>query len=168
MAERPIPLILDTDIGDDIDDLYALYLAVFHPRLDLRAVTTSHRSCLRKARFVEKALRVAGREDLPVGAGIDLSVARKALGQMNPDPGEMGTHLQWVTEVDPERANTYEYGPDLILAALDAAAEPVAIACIGACSNVAEALNRATPEQYEKIRCIALMSGEPELSLIHI
>ena len=69
----PVPIVLDTDIGDDIDDMYALYLALLHPELELRAVTTAHRSSQRKARFVAKALRIAGVTDIPIGAGIDLS-----------------------------------------------------------------------------------------------
>ena len=61
----PVPIVLDTDIGDDIDDMYALYLALLHPELELRAVTTAHRSSQRKARFVAKALRIAGVTDIP-------------------------------------------------------------------------------------------------------
>src|SRR4051794_4661647 len=35
-----VPLLLDTDIGDDIDDAFALALAANHPRLELCGVTT--------------------------------------------------------------------------------------------------------------------------------
>ena len=35
-----IPLILDTDLGDDIDDAFALAFAIRHPQLDVRAITT--------------------------------------------------------------------------------------------------------------------------------
>jgi purine nucleosidase len=38
--ERPIPVILDTDIGDDIDDALALSFALQSPELRLLAVTT--------------------------------------------------------------------------------------------------------------------------------
>jgi Inosine-uridine preferring nucleoside hydrolase len=37
---RPIPIVLDTDIGTDIDDAFALALVLDSPELDLRAVTT--------------------------------------------------------------------------------------------------------------------------------
>lgn len=37
---RPIPIVLDTDIGSDIDDVFALALILKSPELNLRAVTT--------------------------------------------------------------------------------------------------------------------------------
>ena len=40
MANLMIALILDTDIGDDVDDAFALAYAARHPQIDLRAVTT--------------------------------------------------------------------------------------------------------------------------------
>ncbi len=39
-AQRKVPIILDTDIGTDIDDAFALALALSSPEIDLRAVTT--------------------------------------------------------------------------------------------------------------------------------
>jgi hypothetical protein len=36
----PIPIVLDTDIGGDIDDAFALAVVLDSPELDLRAVTT--------------------------------------------------------------------------------------------------------------------------------
>lgn len=166
MPTVPIPLVLDTDIGDDIDDMYALYLALLHPDLELRAVTTAHRSSLHKARFVAKALRVVGVTDVPIGAGIDLSVSRFVLGQQSPDPGEFGTHLGWVAADDPEASLGFPSATEVILDQLDRAEEPLALVCIGACSNLADALSRATPEQRGKVRCIALMSGEPTRPMV--
>ena len=37
-GQRRIPIIFDTDIGDDIDDALALALALQSPELDVRAV----------------------------------------------------------------------------------------------------------------------------------
>jgi len=39
-AQARIPIILDTDIGDSIDDALALAFALHSPELDVRAVTT--------------------------------------------------------------------------------------------------------------------------------
>jgi hypothetical protein len=39
-AQKPIPVILDTDIGDDIDDALALGLALQSPELNVLAVNT--------------------------------------------------------------------------------------------------------------------------------
>jgi inosine-uridine nucleoside N-ribohydrolase len=162
MTGQQTPLILDTDIGGDIDDLYALYLALLHPGLALMGVTTAYGDTQGKARLVEKALRVVGRTDIPVGAGTAISQTRLDRGDRLSDPGFGTTYLEFVTETDPEHSKTYPSGPDLILNLLSEASEPVALASIGAFSNIAEVIDRASPAQRQRIRCIALMGGETE------
>jgi len=160
MAMDGVPLILDTDIGDDIDDLYALYVAATHPKLDLRAVTTVHGNTLGRARLVEKALRLGGFGDIPVGAGIPRSVARYAQDQVEPAPSPEGAYLGYVTPDDPESTHTYMRATDLILGTLEVASEPTALVGIGAASNLADAVSKADEELRARIRCIALMAGE--------
>lgn len=65
-----IPVILDTDIGDDIDDTWALTMILKSPELDLRLVVTDYGDTVYRARIVAKLLQVAGRTDVPVGVGI--------------------------------------------------------------------------------------------------
>ncbi len=45
-GQQPIPIIFDTDIGDDIDDALALALALQSPELDVRAATTLLARCI--------------------------------------------------------------------------------------------------------------------------
>ena len=165
MSEAPVPLILDTDIGDDIDDLYALYLALFHPRLQLRAVTTVHGDTQAKARLVHKALRMAGRMDIPVGAGIPMSQARLARGQTLPDPWRNATYLDYVTADDPEAAMTFPPARQIITEALTQSPQPLAIVGIGALSNIAETVMGPSNALRDNIRCLAIMGGET--SAIH-
>ena len=40
-AAEPIPVIIDTDIGADIDDAFALGLAIVSPELEILAITRS-------------------------------------------------------------------------------------------------------------------------------
>lgn len=65
MAEA-IPIVLDTDIGDDIDDAYALVLAARWPKVRLEAVTTAHGPTLSRARLARKLLDICGRVEVPV------------------------------------------------------------------------------------------------------
>src|SRR5882672_57220 len=69
--ERPIPVILDTDIGDDIDDVLALSLMLQSPELKLLAVTTVLQDREGRASLVWKTLSLFGRTDIPVGAGAE-------------------------------------------------------------------------------------------------
>ncbi len=96
MPHRRIPVIYDTDLGEDIDDLYALYLALFHPGLEVIAVTTVHGDTRRKAQLASKVLRMAGHEDVPVGAGIGMSQERLERGQTEPDPGKTASFQVYV------------------------------------------------------------------------
>ena len=67
--EAKIPVILDTDIGDDIDDSWALALLLKSPELDLKLVTTTFGRATYRARLVAKMLTIAQRTDVPVGVG---------------------------------------------------------------------------------------------------
>ena len=65
----PTRLILDTDIGDDIDDVLALALILNSSQFDLRAITTVFVDAPRRARLARKMLSVWQRSDVPVYAG---------------------------------------------------------------------------------------------------
>ena len=67
---RPIPVILDTDIGDDIDDTWALVLALKSPELDVRLVVTDFGNTEDRAKLAARVLELAGRTDIPIGIGV--------------------------------------------------------------------------------------------------
>lgn len=66
---KPQLVIIDTDIGDDIDDAFALGLALKSPELKVLGVTTTFGNTELRARLVERYLRAVGRSDIPVFAG---------------------------------------------------------------------------------------------------
>lgn len=68
MGER-IPLILDTDIGSDIDDAVCLSYLLREPRCELLGVTTVTGDVAKRAALCEVICRAAGREDVPIHAG---------------------------------------------------------------------------------------------------
>ena len=65
------PVILDTDIGDDIDDTWALALLLRSPELDVKLVVGDYGKALYRARLIARFLTVAGRTDIPVGVGLN-------------------------------------------------------------------------------------------------
>ena len=69
-----LKLHLDTDLGGDIDDLCALAMALNWPDVELLAVTTVADDRGRRAGYARYALRLAGREDIAVAAGADVSL----------------------------------------------------------------------------------------------
>lgn len=62
---------LDTDLGGDIDDLCALAYCLKHPDADLIAVTTVAEHGGKRAGYVRHVLHLAGREGIPVAAGVE-------------------------------------------------------------------------------------------------
>ncbi len=69
LASRPI--ILDTDIGTDVDDCLALALLLASPELQLMAVTTVYGDTLLRARMVLELLALRGVAGVPVAAGAE-------------------------------------------------------------------------------------------------
>ncbi|HEX2863511.1 MAG TPA: nucleoside hydrolase, partial [Deinococcales bacterium] len=66
---QPHQIILDTDIGTDVDDIMALALILASPELNLLGVTGAYGDTALRAKLSRRVLDLAGREDVPVLAG---------------------------------------------------------------------------------------------------
>src|SRR5690348_7063603 len=69
-AQAREKIIIDTDIGDDIDDAFAVALALRSPELQVLGITTTFGDTEARAKIVDRLLGEAGRSDVPIGAGI--------------------------------------------------------------------------------------------------
>jgi inosine-uridine nucleoside N-ribohydrolase len=68
-AHTPEKIIIDTDIGDDVDDAFALALAVKSPELQVLGVMTTFGDTGARAKIVDRFLGEVGRAEIPVMAG---------------------------------------------------------------------------------------------------
>jgi inosine-uridine nucleoside N-ribohydrolase len=68
-AGVPEKIIIDTDIGDDVDDAFAVALALRSPELQIAGITTSFGDTETRAKLVDRMLGEAGRLDIPVAVG---------------------------------------------------------------------------------------------------
>jgi purine nucleosidase len=146
----PIPIIFDTDIGDDVDDALALSLALQSPELDVKAVTTVIDRAALRSRLAWKVLGVFGRQDIPIGTGSDEPLLDAVRG---------GRHAQF----DVLTAEDVVPGPprravDLIIRTLLDSPRKITIVPVGALTNIALAL-KIEPRIKEKIERIVLMGG---------
>ena len=66
-----IPVILDTDIGDDIDDTWALLMLLRMPEFDMKLAVGDYGNAIYRARLLAKLLELTGRSVVPIGVGID-------------------------------------------------------------------------------------------------
>ena len=71
------PVILDTDIGTDVDDTWALALIMRSPELELKAATLVSYDTAFRARLTAKLLRTEGHPDIPLGLGPTTSTDTK-------------------------------------------------------------------------------------------
>lgn len=67
----PEKLLLDTDIGSDIDDAVCLAYLLAQPACDLLGVTTVSGAGLDRARMASALCRIAGRDDIPIHPGVE-------------------------------------------------------------------------------------------------
>jgi purine nucleosidase len=88
-SSAPQLVILDTDIGDDIDDAFAVALALRSPELRILGVTTAFGDTELRARIVDRYLTAVGRNDIPVLEGVETKtdnvMTQAAYGQRSPD-----------------------------------------------------------------------------------
>jgi purine nucleosidase/pyrimidine-specific ribonucleoside hydrolase len=78
-AAQPLKVILDTDIGDDIDDALALALIIASPELELLGVTTVFDNTEARARQARSLLVTAGGRHtrVPVAAGCGATISQR-------------------------------------------------------------------------------------------
>lgn len=124
-------VILDTDIGDDIDDTWALYMLLRRPELDLKLAVGDYGNAMYRARLLAKLLERAGRADVPIGVGMGVA----------DDPGQQSG---WLGDYDLDSypGVVFEDGVQAIIDTIKASPEPVILLCLGPVPNIAEALRR--------------------------
>lgn len=147
MEGRPrmkIPVILDTDIGSDIDDTWALSMLLKSPELDVKLILTETGNTTYRAKIVAKMLEAAGRTDIPVGIGLHF------------DDG-LGRQAEWVEGYDLSAypGVVHEDGVGALIETIMDSPEPITLICIGPVPNVAAALGRE-PAIAERSRFVGM------------
>lgn len=139
-----IPVIFDTDIGDDIDDTWALCMLLKSPELDLKLVVGDKGKTHYRARLIARLLEVAGRTDIPVGVGIG-------------GKGGAGKQAAWVKDYDLKSypGTVHEDGVAAIIDTIMASPEPITVIAVGPMPNLLEALKRE-PKIAQKARFVGM------------
>ena len=139
-----IPILLDTDIGTDIDDAFAVALILRSPELDLLGVTTVSGDTQARARLAAKMLWEAGRRGVPVAAG----------ESGKPLPIEQ---TRWAEGFGSPQL-LHEAAVDFLKKQFEKRPGKITLVAIGPLTNIA-ALLRQYPAVAGKIKRIALMGG---------
>ncbi|HEV2350627.1 MAG TPA: nucleoside hydrolase [Terriglobia bacterium] len=142
--QQKIPILLDTDIGSDIDDAFAVALILRSPELDLLGVTTVSGDTQARARLAAKMLWEAGRRKIPVAAG---------------EPGKPLPieQTRWADGFKSEQL-VRQSAVDFLKSRIEKRPGQLTIVAIGPLTNIG-ALLRKDPAIAKKIKRIVLMGG---------
>lgn len=150
MAER---IILDTDIGTDIDDAIAVTLSVISPEILVEGITTVYGDTDLRAKMVKKILLLLGRTDIKVCAGIKNSLlSNREVFWI----GHEGKGL--LTKDDTHLLYEKEHAVDFISQTILENPGQINLVPIGPLTNIASALIRE-PGLAKKVKGIVLMGG---------
>jgi purine nucleosidase len=138
-------IILDSDIGDDIDDAFALALAETSPKLQLLGVTTAWGNTSLRAQLAARFLKETGHGDIPVFAG-------PATHTRSPF-----TQVKWA-EAGPKPAEGWPDAVDFILDTIRRNPGEITLVSIAPFTNIGAAIQR-DPATFRKLRCVVIMGG---------
>lgn len=139
-----LKIILDTDIGDDIDDAWALAFVISHQNFAPLGVTITHGNTPARAKIACKMLHVAKRDDIPVFVG------RKT----NDKVFQQYSWAEDFTAKLPARKSA----ADFIVETVKRYPGEVTLLAVGPLQNIADAL-RKEPDLGKYVKRVVLMSG---------
>ena len=139
----PAKVIFDTDIGDDIDDAYALGLLLRSPEVQVLGVTTAFEDTHLRARLATRFLDSAGRSDVSVYEG-----------PKTPEKAHF-TQSAWA-EDSPDR--TYPDAIEFVLDTIRRNPGQITLVAVAPLTNVG-ALIEKDLKTFRKLKRVVLMGG---------
>jgi inosine-uridine nucleoside N-ribohydrolase len=140
---KPQLVVIDTDIGDDIDDAFAVALALKSPELRILGITTTFGDTVLRARLLERYLTAVGRGGIPVAAGpetkTDNVMTQAAYAEGFAGPTRVG-------------------GADFMLQQIRRHPGQVTLIAIGPLFTVQAAIAK-DPATFRKLRRVVMMGG---------
>ncbi len=138
------PVIIDTDIGDDIDDAFALAIALSSPELRIVGITSDWGNTPLRAQLIQKLLYVTGRQDIPVAVGVQTSSA-------------VFSQSRWSRAFRPAH-RPLPSAVDFLRQQLDRHPGQITLICIGPFRNIGALIDRY-PASFRKAKRVVLMGG---------
>ncbi len=136
-------VIIDTDIGDDVDDAFAVDLALASPELNILGISSAWGDTALRARLLDRMLCETGRTGISVNVGIPTKAGAVFTQSAWAKAGIEHSHSDAVSFLL-EQANKYP-GEITLLA-------------IGPLTNVGAAIDR-DPAAFRKLKRVVIMGG---------
>ena len=139
-------VIIDTDIGDDIDDAFAIALALESPEVKILGITTAWGNTALRARLVGRLLQETGRTEIPIAVGVEKHRPDGDANLTQAKYAERGPQTKLPGAVDFLLGEIRKYPGEITLIA------------IGPETNLAAAIER-DGETFRKLKRVVLMAG---------
>ncbi|MDE2756306.1 MAG: nucleoside hydrolase [Acidobacteriota bacterium] len=151
-AER-IKVILDSDLGSDIDDAFAVALLLSSPELEIMGITLGHGPTDKRGRLACRLLYETGREDIPVALGrpTDLVVGQPEITEPDPRQFSWAEGFSALEPIDRSAA-------DFIADQLRRHPKQITLISVGPVSNLADLLQE-DPEALQLAQRVYSMFG---------
>jgi len=147
--QHPQKIIIDTDIGDDIDDVFAVGLALNSPEVELLGITSAWGDTRLRARLLDRLLHETGHSDIPVAVGIE---------RHGPKEGAF-SQAAWARR-QPE--SPHPGAVDFLLDQIRKNPGEITLIAIAPETNLAAALAR-DPVTFRRLKRIVIMGGSVHL-----
>ena len=146
LADGQLPVIIDTDIGSDIDDSFAIVYAAQSSNLNVKLVVTCTDDTTVRAKITAKLLTIIGRDkEIPIGIGL------------KNDNKTAHTLFDWASDYDLSsyKGGVFEDGVDQMGKIITSSPTVVNIIAIGPMTNFPELLRRY-PDAAKNARIFAM------------
>ncbi len=155
--DAPLPVLLDTDLGDDIDDAYALGVCLRHPGVQLVGVSTVLGDTELRAAQTRYLLALEGRSEIPVAAG-----SRDPLDSLAP----LGRNCQAAVlpAHEEERWRAGRHDGVRALAEWSASHPGAVLLAIGPLTNVGRFVSEF-PEEFALLSRLVIMGGHMQAGI---
>ncbi|KQN70430.1 nucleoside hydrolase [Duganella sp. Leaf61] len=137
-------VIVDMDIGDDIDDSFALALLLQSPEIEIVGITTAWGDTVLRASMVERMLRETGHSGIPIATGIATTG--------NPQPFTQARYAQRGQPVPALPA------VDFMLEHIRRQPGKITLLALGPLTNVGAAIERDAAT-FGKLKQVVMMGG---------
>ena len=142
-AERH-KVIVDMDIGDDIDDAFALALLLQSPEIEIVGITTAWGDTALRAQLLERMLRDTGHDAIPVAQGV--------ASTGNPQPFTQARYAR--RGKLPAKVEAVGF----LLEQIKRQPGQISLLALGPLTNIGAAIER-DPATFGKLKQVAMMGG---------
>jgi inosine-uridine nucleoside N-ribohydrolase len=140
----PQKVIVDMDIGDDIDDAFALGLLLQSPEIDIVGITTAWGDTALRAQLLERMLRETGHRNIPVAQGIHTTGNPQPFTQVRyAQRGQLPAKIDAV---------------DFMLDQIKRQPGEITLLALGPLTNIGAAIARDAAT-FSKLKRVAMMGG---------